>query len=236
MSIHVCSCMHHGVGEWHLRYPGMSQEAAQGIADKINSGMLDGKQADRIAALESELAQARNETAMLRDVLMRSGFVPCDIPACNCGSFHHRYGLPERMNELRDALVDADVLDNSTGNLPLNAVKKLHMQRDEAQAWKRAIDDLLATWYTTADSYATPREAVKALIAFEVMTALDPKVSSDAAALVEQARMEEREAWSKWADAVLRDLELRSKIHNDPYLEISQGRLVELDTLRARKS
>ena len=99
MSIHVCSCMHHGVGEWHLRYPGMSQEAAQGIADKINSGMLDGKQADRIAALESELAQARNETAMLRDVLMRSGFVPCDIPACNCGSFHHRYGLPERMNE-----------------------------------------------------------------------------------------------------------------------------------------
>ena len=56
MSIHVCSCMHHGVGEWHLRYPGMSQEAAQGIADKINSGMLDGKQADRIAALEAELA------------------------------------------------------------------------------------------------------------------------------------------------------------------------------------
>ena len=98
------------------------------------------------------------------------------------------------MNELRDALVDADVLDNSTGNLPLNAVKKLHMQRDEAQAWKRAIDDLLATWYTTADSYATPREAVKALIAFEVMTALDPKVSSDAAALVEQAKRKEREA------------------------------------------
>ena len=61
MSIHVCSCMHHGVGEWHLRYPGMSQEAAQGIADKINSGMLDGKQADRIAALEAELARVTAE-------------------------------------------------------------------------------------------------------------------------------------------------------------------------------
>ena len=66
MSIHVCSCMHHGVGEWHLRYPGMSQEAAQGIADKINSGMLDGKQADRIAALEAELARVTKE----RDALL----------------------------------------------------------------------------------------------------------------------------------------------------------------------
>ena len=66
-------------------------------------------------------------------------------------------------------------------------------RKDEGN-WKRAVDDLLATWYTTADSYATPREAVKALIAFEVMTALDPKVSSDAAALVEQTRKEEREA------------------------------------------
>ena len=117
MSIHVCSCMHHGVGEWHLRYPGMSQEAAQGIADKINSGMLDGKQADRIAALEAELAQAR----------------------------------------------------------------------------------------------------------------------ADHLAAIEQARKEEREAWSKWADAVVAELELRAKINNDPYLEISRLRFVELDTLRARK-
>ena len=106
---------------------------------------------------------------------------------------------------------------------------------EQAQAWKKAVDDLLATWYTTADSYATPREAIKALIAFEVMTALDPKVSSDAAALVGQARKEEREAWSKWADAVVAELELRAKINNDPYLEISRLRFVELDTLRARK-
>lgn len=105
----------------------------------------------------------------------------------------------------------------------------------QAQAWKQAVDDLLATWYTTADSYATPREAVKALISFEVMTALDPKVSSDVPALVEQARKEEREVWSKWADAVVAELELRAKINNDPYLEISRLRFVELDTLRARK-
>ena len=38
--------------EWHLRYPGMSQKPAQGIADKINSGMLDSKQGTPIAPIE----------------------------------------------------------------------------------------------------------------------------------------------------------------------------------------
>ena len=75
MSIHVCSCMHHGVGEWHLRYPGMSQEAAQGIADKINSGMLDGKQADRIAALEAELSSVKRELETERIRLAACGVV-----------------------------------------------------------------------------------------------------------------------------------------------------------------
>ena len=58
---------------------------------------------------------------------------------------------------------------------------------------------------------------------------------SDHLAAIEQARKEEREVWSKWADAVVAELELRAKINNDPYLEISRLRFVELDTLRARK-
>jgi hypothetical protein len=36
------------------------------------------------------------EIARLRDVLTSKGFVECGIPACDCGSWHHRYGLPER--------------------------------------------------------------------------------------------------------------------------------------------
>lgn len=40
MSIHVCKCERNGQPEWHLRYPGMSEEAAQELADKINSGAL----------------------------------------------------------------------------------------------------------------------------------------------------------------------------------------------------
>lgn len=41
MSIHVCECEHNGRTEYHLRYPGMSEQSAQNIADKINSGALD---------------------------------------------------------------------------------------------------------------------------------------------------------------------------------------------------
>ncbi len=36
---------------------------------------------DIISSLERE----RDE---LREVLLRNGFVTCDIPACNCGSWH----------------------------------------------------------------------------------------------------------------------------------------------------
>lgn len=70
----------------------------------------------------------------LQDVLIRAGFTKCDIPACNCGSWHHRYGLPERFAEIKEVLIDADVLNNDTGNLPLNAIKKLVLQRDAALA------------------------------------------------------------------------------------------------------
>ena len=76
------------------------------------------------------------EVARLTDVLRRGGFVECDIPACNCGSWHHRYGLPERWAEITQALIDADVLDNSTGNKPLNAIKRLADERAALLRWK----------------------------------------------------------------------------------------------------
>lgn len=55
--------------------------------------------------------------------------------------------------------------------------------------WKQAIDDELATVLSTADSYPTAKEAVKALIDWHVSVALDPRVSSDAQALVDQGRV-----------------------------------------------
>jgi hypothetical protein len=85
---------------------------------------------DALATLQPPAGEAVD----LQNVLLRAGFVRCDIPACNCGSWHHRYGLPERWNEIKDALREAGVLDNSTGNLPLNAINKLIQQRDAALA------------------------------------------------------------------------------------------------------
>ena len=40
MSIHVCKCAHNGREEYHLRYPGMTEAAAQELADEINGGAL----------------------------------------------------------------------------------------------------------------------------------------------------------------------------------------------------
>lgn len=56
--------------------------------------------------LENDMYE--NETVEeLRDVLRRNGFVPCDIAACNCGSWHPRYGLQERWEEIKEAVSEA---------------------------------------------------------------------------------------------------------------------------------
>jgi hypothetical protein len=41
MSIHVCKCHVHGADEYHLRYPGMTPEVAQRLANEINSGNIE---------------------------------------------------------------------------------------------------------------------------------------------------------------------------------------------------
>ena len=98
----------------------------------------------------------------------------------------------------------AEIYEDSEGRFVKysDALAAIEQARKNEGDWKRAVDQLLTTWHTTADSYASPREAIKALIAFEVMTALDPNVSSDAAALVEQARREEREACASLCDSL----------------------------------
>ena len=78
----------------------------------------------------------------LEDRLMRSGFVRCDIAACNCGGLHHRHGLPERMAEIRHELTDAGHPPcNENGNLILNALMELVRERDyllaEQAAWRK---------------------------------------------------------------------------------------------------
>jgi len=67
----------------------------------------------------------------LRDVLIRNGFAPCDSPYCNCNSWHHRYGLPERLQEWKEMLADAGhPLCNENGNLFSRALQELIAERD----------------------------------------------------------------------------------------------------------
>ena len=130
MSIHVCSCMHHGVGEWHLRYPGMSQEAAQGIADKINSGMLDGKQADRIAALEAELSSVKRELETERIRLAACGVVAMA-------------DTPESAARARDMLPEYE--SASCGDVARRVDECIQLRADLARVTKER-DEWVAKW------------------------------------------------------------------------------------------
>lgn len=83
-----------------------------------------------------ELREERDE---LRDVLLRNGFVECDISICNCGSWHARYGYPERMQNIKELLSDAGhPLSNDNGNLVINALRQLVSERD---ALKEALEE-----------------------------------------------------------------------------------------------
>lgn len=59
-------------------------------------------------------------------ILRREYPQPCNIPACNCGSWHAHYGLPERMREIEEILDEAGhPLSNKNGNLISKALKEL---------------------------------------------------------------------------------------------------------------
>lgn len=70
----------------------------------------------------------------LERVLRQHGFVRCDIAACNCGSWHARYGLYERFREISDALAEAGYLGNYNGNMALRGVQELIAKAGERDA------------------------------------------------------------------------------------------------------
>lgn len=103
---------------------------------------------DNVRALVESTASLRAENERLRDVLHLNGFVRCDIAACNCGSWHARFGLRERFDEIKEDLADAGhPLTNDNGNMPRNALRELIAERD-AQA--RRIAELEAALLSVA--------------------------------------------------------------------------------------
>lgn len=83
------------------------------------------------AAKCEEATEFRAAKEKAERCLQSHGYVRCDAPACNCGSWHPRGGLYERMRELESALGEAGhPLSNENGNLVLNALRELIADRD----------------------------------------------------------------------------------------------------------
>lgn len=83
--------------------------------------------------------------AALQDVLLRNGFVRCDDAACNCGSWHARYGYKERFDEFEEALADAGhPACNENGNLAIKALASLVEERDAQAARIAALQAAIA--------------------------------------------------------------------------------------------
>lgn len=96
------------------------------------------------SAQAQEISTLTAERDELRDVLLRRGFVPCDVPACNCGSWHARFGLRERFEELKDDLDAAGhPPSNANGNSPRGALRDLVAERDKLRAAVEALAALV---------------------------------------------------------------------------------------------
>lgn len=130
--------------------------------DEYMSSDMEGRMQDQIEGAISANEQLGRDLMELEDVLRRNGFVRCDIPACNCGSWHGRYGIFERFAEIKEALQEAGVLNNETGNLPLRAIQKLVQQRGDAKEESEEDEAALSGAVTTISGLM---EQVRALTA-----------------------------------------------------------------------
>jgi hypothetical protein len=135
--IPLCSCgefyqSHHPQCPARKYAEGLNQELAISREAAAEFKSLHEAVCTSLRGCEAQLAAANARAEALEDRLVRSGFVRCDLPACNCGSWHQRYGLPERMAEIRTALADAGHPPcNDNGNQISNALNELIQDRDE---------------------------------------------------------------------------------------------------------
>ena len=76
--------------------------------------------------------------AQLIEVLQHNGFRPCDIPACNCGSWHQVDGWPARFHEIDD------IVQPNNGETLLDAVQRKLNRITELESQVKTKDDFNA--------------------------------------------------------------------------------------------
>jgi hypothetical protein len=72
---------------------------------------------------EREIYEISQRLEKAEWVLQHSGFRRCDIPACNCGSWHHVGGYAERFREIREAVEEAGYSTN--GKILLDVINEI---------------------------------------------------------------------------------------------------------------
>lgn len=92
------------------------------------------------------MLQVTDTSQEVEEFLRFHGFVPCDSIACNCGSWHERYGWIERVHDIEYVLADAGYpLTNKNNNLILNALKQLVNERDYLRLLSSDLEDAIDT-------------------------------------------------------------------------------------------
>jgi outer membrane murein-binding lipoprotein Lpp len=85
-----------------------------------------------------------SEVDDLKDILLRNGFVPCDVPACNCGSWHPRYGATALIREIATALEDGGISTNGiTIPAAVNSLiaKNAELEQRVKDARRKALEE-----------------------------------------------------------------------------------------------
>jgi hypothetical protein len=104
------------------------------------------------------------ECKKLESLLLRAGFIRCASAVCNCGSWHQLDGLTQRFEEIKAVLRDAEVLDNSVGNLPLRAIEKLIAQRNVLRGQLQHEAELCVDIALTSGTYARQVQSLRAAV------------------------------------------------------------------------
>ena len=79
--------------------------------------------------LEQEIERLTERIAKLEGALYLNGFRQCDIPACNCGSWHQVGGFALRFREIDDAT--SDFWRN--GETLLDRIKRIAANKQETE-------------------------------------------------------------------------------------------------------
>lgn len=110
-------------------------------------------------ALDAESALAEEKAARERDHdwIARRGYRRCDIPACNCGMWHGG-NVEARLDEIKDALTDADVELN--GTTILTAIKSqlalVASLRARVEAGEKVVRELVRLYESAPDNCILP--------------------------------------------------------------------------------